>query len=174
MLAIVAYLQLLQEMRAHVIPVNDSDARAVDAALTASRALMGVVARSVAGVLEIVTLPQFRVLVVLDNSGPLRMGVLGEAIGVLPSTLSRAIDRIVEAGWVRRTTRPTSRREVLIELTPAGQNLVTHALEQRRDNIVEILSVLSPDEKAAIVSAFELFAGAAGETSSEDLLILGI
>ncbi len=120
------------------------------------------------------TLPQFRVLVLLDTSGALRMGVLGEAIGVLPSTLSRAIDRIVEAGWVRRTTRPASRREVLIELTPAGQNLVTHALEQRRDNIAEILSVLSPNQKSAIVSAFELFAGAAGETSSKELLILGI
>ncbi len=174
MLAIVVGLQLLHEMRVSVIPDEDFDARAADAALTASRALMGVVARSVAGVLEIVTLPQFRVLVLLDTSGPLRMGVLGEAIGVLPSTLSRAIDRIVEAGWVRRTTRPASRREVLIELTPAGQNLVTHALEQRRDNIADILSVLSPDQKSAIVSAFELFARAAGETSSKDLLILGI
>ena len=135
---------------------------------------MGVVARSVAGVLEIVTLPQFRVLVVLDSSGPLRMGVLGEAIGVLPSTLSRAIDRIVAGGWVKRTTRSASRREVLIELTPAGQNLVTHALEQRRDNLAEILSVLSPSERSTIVTAFELFAGAAGETSSEDLLILGV
>ena len=174
MLAIVVFLQLLYEMRVYVIPDEDFDARVADAALTASRALMGVVARSVAGVLEIVTLPQFRVLVLLDTSGPLRMGVLGEAIGVLPSTLSRAIDRIVEAGWVRRTTRPASRREVLIELTPAGQNLVTHALEQRRDNMAEILSVLSPDQKSAIVSAFELFARAAGETSSEELLILGI
>jgi len=161
-------------MRAQVIPDEDFDARAADAALTASRALMGVVARSVAGVLEIVTLPQFRVLVVLDTSGPLRMGVLGESIGVLPSTLSRAIDRIVEGGWVRRTTGPASRREVLIELTPAGQNLVTHALEQRRDNIAEILSIMSPEQKSAIVTAFELFAVAAGETSSEDLLILGI
>jgi DNA-binding MarR family transcriptional regulator len=157
-----------------VVSDEDFDARAADAALAASRALMGVVARSVADVLEIVTLPQFRVLVVLNNSGPLRMGVLGEVIGVLPSTLSRAIDRIVEAGWVRRTARPASRREVLIELTPAGENLVAQTLEHRRDNIAEILSVLSPDQKTAIVTAFELFAGAAGETSSEDLLILGI
>ncbi|MBK5239452.1 MAG: MarR family transcriptional regulator [Actinomycetales bacterium] len=157
-----------------MIPDEDLDARAADAALTASRALMGVVARSVASVLEIVTLPQFRVLVVLESRGPLRMGVLGEAIGVFPSTLSRTIDRIVEAGWVKRTTGPASRREILIELTPAGQNLVTHALEQRRDNIAEILSVLSPDQKVAIVTAFELFAGAAGEISSEDLLVLGI
>ncbi|TFD49380.1 MarR family transcriptional regulator [Cryobacterium frigoriphilum] len=150
------------------------ESRSADAALAASRALMGVVARSVSGALEVVTLPQFRVLVVLDGAGPLRMGVLGEAIGVLPSTLSRAIDRIVAAGWVRRTTKPANRREVLIELTMAGQNLVTNALEQRRDNIAQIMSDLSADQKSAIVAAFELFADAAGETPAEDLLVLGV
>ena len=41
----------------------------VDATLTASRALVGVVARSLAEVLEQITLPQFRVLVVLLPKG---------------------------------------------------------------------------------------------------------
>lgn len=150
------------------------DDRSADAALAASRALMGVVARSVSGALEVVTLPQFRVLVVLDGAGPLRMGILGDAIGVLPSTLSRSIDRIVAAGWVRRTTKPANRREVLIELTTAGQKLVTNALEQRRNNIAEIMSVLSADQRSAIVAAFELFSDAAGETPAEDLLVLGM
>lgn len=157
-----------------MIPVEGFDDQAADAALTASRALMGVVARSVAGALEVVTLPQFRVLVVLDNLGSVRMGVLGEAIGARPSTLSRAVDRIVEGGWVKRTAGPASRREIFIELTPSGQDLVTHALEQRRDNIAQILAALSPDEQSSIVTAFQLFAGAAGEASSKDLLILGV
>jgi hypothetical protein len=47
-----------------------------DATLTASRALLGVVARSLAEVLEMVTLPQFRILVVIASSGTLKMGTL--------------------------------------------------------------------------------------------------
>lgn len=51
-----------------------ADSDAVVETLTASRALLGVIARSLATVMDTVTLPQFRVLVVLSDFGPLRMG----------------------------------------------------------------------------------------------------
>ena len=49
--------------------------------LTASRALLAVVARSVAPVLDEVSVPQFRVLVLLSNATePMRHGELAEAL----------------------------------------------------------------------------------------------
>jgi DNA-binding MarR family transcriptional regulator len=147
---------------------------ATDATLTASRALLGVVARSVAGALESVTLPQFRVLVVLTTTGPLRMGSLAERMHANPSTFSRSVDRMVAAGWLERSSSPDSRREVLIAMTSAGRALVDEVTESRRREIGAILARLNPAERDSVRAGLELFAIAAGEHSIEELLVLGI
>ena len=145
-----------------------------DPTLVASRALLGVVARSLAEALEIVTLPQFRVMVILSSSGPMRMGALAARARTVPSTFSRSVDRMVTGGWVRRRESPDSRREVLIELTSSGQHLVDHVTERRLEEIAAILAKLSPAAQAEVGLAFALFAEAAGEPPAEDLLTLGI
>ena len=96
---------------------DDSLDGAVEATLTASRALLGVVARSVGGALEVVSLPQFRVLVLVASEGPLRIGTLAQRMGAVPSTFSRTIDRMADGGWVVRQESPQSRREILVDLT---------------------------------------------------------
>jgi DNA-binding MarR family transcriptional regulator len=145
-----------------------------DATLTASRALLGVVARSLAEVLEMVTLPQFRILVVIASSGALKMGTLAQRVGSSPSTLSRAVDRLETGGWLRREHSPDSRREILIHLTPHGEQLVAHVTDRRRREIAEILDQLKPDDRPAVGRAFALFAAAAGEPPPEDVLVLGL
>lgn len=145
-----------------------------EATLTTSRALLGVVARSVAEALELVTLPQFRVMVVLAGAGPLRMGALAQRIGANPSTFSRSLDRMERQGWVRREQSPDSRREILIHLSPHGEQLVAHVTDRRRTAIAEILARLQPDERRAVGKAFALFAAAAGEPPAEDLILLGL
>lgn len=144
-----------------------------DATLTASRALLGVVARSLVDVLELVTLPQFRILVVLASTGPLNMGVLARRVGTSPSTLTRAVDRLETGGWVRREHSAGSRREVLLHLSPHGEQVVAHVTDRRRREIAEILDQLKPDDRQAVGRAFALFAAAAGEPLPEDVIVLG-
>lgn len=144
-----------------------------DATLTASRALLGVVARSLVDVLELVTLPQFRILVVLASSGPLNMGALARRVGTSPSTLSRAVDRLETGGWLGRESSPDSRRETLIRLSPHGEQVVAHVTDRRRREIAEILDQLKPDDRQAVGRAFALFAAAAGEPLPEDVIVLG-
>lgn len=147
---------------------------AADATLLASRALLGVVARSVSSALEVVTLPQFRVLVILSGSGPMRMGTLAEHVHANQSTFSRSMDRIVAGGWAQRSTSPDSRREVLITLTDTGRALVDEVTEHRHREISTILERLTPSERESVRAALELFAIAADEYSVEELLVLGI
>ncbi|HEX4401621.1 MAG TPA: MarR family transcriptional regulator [Galbitalea sp.] len=147
---------------------------AADATLLASRALLGVVARSVSSALEVVTLPQFRVLVILSGSGPMRMGALAEHVHANQSTFSRSMDRIVAGGWAQRSTSPDSRREVLITLTDTGRALVDEVTEHRHREISTILERLTPSERESVRAALELFAIAADEYSVEELLVLGI
>jgi DNA-binding MarR family transcriptional regulator len=147
---------------------------AVDATLTTSRALLGVVARSVASALEVVTLPQFRVLVLLTADGPIRIGSLAEQRGAVPSTFTRSVDRMVAGGWIARAENPDSRREVLIELTDDGRRLVEAVTERRRREIRDVLKLLSDEDRASVARAFTLFNAAAGEPTVEDLLTLGL
>lgn len=121
-----------------------------------------------------VTLPQFRVLVVLAANGPMRMGALAQSIGAVPSTFSRSIDRMETGGWVRREKSPGSRREILIHASPHGEQLVAHVTDRRRREIAEILAKLEPEDRQAVGRAFALFAGAAGEPLPEHLIVLGL
>ena len=101
---------------------------AAEATLTASRALLGVVARSIAGALHDVSLPQFRILVILTSAAPLRTGNSRRADGALPSTFTRALDRMVDGGWAERVPSPHSRREVLMRITANGRALAGRRL----------------------------------------------
>jgi DNA-binding MarR family transcriptional regulator len=146
----------------------------VEVTLAASRALVGVVARSLGDVLEVVTLPQFRLLVVLHAEGPLRSGVLSDRLGIHQSTLTRLVDRLVAHGWVRREPNSESRREVLVDLTDPGRELVTKVLEARRADLAAILTQATPRDRAVIRAGFEAFARATGEPDPAHLLTLGL
>jgi DNA-binding MarR family transcriptional regulator len=135
----------------------------VTALLTASRVLVGVSARSLAAVEDTVTLPQFRALVVLDGQGPINLNRLAELLGVTASTAMRMVDRLIAAHLVSRTGNPTNRREVVLELTAQGSELVRQVTAGRRAQITRIVTAMPVSERGAMVEALRAFAAAAGE-----------
>ena len=146
----------------------------IDEVVLASRALLGVVARSIAPALERVSLPQFRLLVVLASSGPLKQGLLSERAGSSAPSTSRMVDRLVAQGLVRRTASTVSRREVLVEITTEGRDLVREVTVSRRAALAEIVERVPEPQRETLVAGFRTFAAAAGEVELEDLLLLGI
>ncbi|HKT56540.1 MAG TPA: MarR family transcriptional regulator [Microbacterium sp.] len=147
---------------------------AADATVTASRALLGIIARSMLPALEDVSLPQFRVLVLLSAAGPLRMGALAERLGVTVSTFSRTADRLVAGGWAVREDNPDNRREVILAPTEKGLGLVTSVTDHRRQLIEDVLGRMAPAERGRLVDSLRAFTDAAGEPSVAELLILGL
>ncbi|ETA00748.1 transcriptional regulator [Frankia casuarinae] len=137
-----------------------------DAVLTASRLLVAVSARSIAAVGEDVTLPQFRMLVVLAGRGPQRAGELAESLDVHPSTATRMADRLVVAGLILRVGNPRNRREVIVELTGPGRRLVDEVTARRRAEIATIVARLAPDVRGSLVGALRAFADAGGEPAA--------
>ena len=65
--------------------------------LRASRALVGIAAASMADVEDVVTGPQFRVLVMPYTRGPMNMAAVATALDVNPSKASRTCDRLMKA-----------------------------------------------------------------------------
>ena len=134
-----------------------------DAVLSASRALVAVAARSLAAATEDVTIPQYRVLVVLCGRGPSGMGALAEALAVSPSTATRLCDRLVRSELVERRPREENRREVEVAASPAGRRLVARVTRRRRTEIARIVGEVPHARRDAMVEGLRAFAAAAGE-----------
>lgn len=140
----------------------------VTALLTASRALVGVSARSLESLGNSVTLTQFRLLVVLEGHGPSRLNQLAGRLEVSPSSALRTVDRLIKADLVARRENEHDRREVVIELTPQGRRLVSRVTRSRRAAIAEIVAQMPPEQHQALSAALTAFAAAADEPSLHD------
>ncbi len=133
----------------------------VDALLDASRALVGVAARSIAGI--DVTLPQYRALVVVGSRPGVSVGDLAEALDIHPTTATRMCDRLVAKALVRRVQASEDRRGVELHLTAAGRRLLARVLDRRRRDVAAIVARLGSDVTDEAVRALAAFAAAAGE-----------
>lgn len=156
----------------------DEDVDAVTSAvLTASRLLVAVSARSLATAEERVTLPQFRMLVVLASHGETKLVSLADALAVNPSTALRMVERLSAAGLISRRVNPASRREVVLRLTPAGRQIVDDVTARRREEIAVIVRRMPPQPRAGLIRALRAFTDAGGEPAAtepaRDLVPLG-
>lgn len=146
----------------------DTDNVLVDALLIASRALVGVAARSLADVDQI-TLPQWRALVVLSNRPGASVGDLAEALDVHPSTATRLCDRLVRKRLVRRTQGTQDRRSTQLHLTAGGRRLVERVTARRRRDLAAIVSRMPEEARRGAVDVLGAFTDAAGEQAGIDL-----
>ncbi len=149
--------------------LDDVDA-VTRAVLTASRLLVDVSARSLAEVEERVTLPQFRMLVVLSTRGATKLVTLADLLQVAPSTAMRMVDRLIAAGLADRQTNPDNRRETRLRLTEEGRRTVENVTARRRAEITAIVEHLPPQQRATLVEALTAFNAAAGEESLAPVL----
>jgi DNA-binding MarR family transcriptional regulator len=144
-------------------PVSDDVDEVVTAVLTASRLLVAVSARSLASVEETLTLPQLRMLVVLDTHGERSLSRLAEHLAVNPSTAMRMADRLTALGVVARHENDVDRRSVRLALTDAGRRTVAEVTTHRRKEIAGIVAAIPPSQRTALVRALHAFAVAGGE-----------
>ncbi len=158
------------EDEAAVPPVTDDQVQAV---MVAAQALVGVAAQGVAEVEDRVTLPQLRVLMLVATRGGLNLGALAEAMGVHPSNASRACDRLVDAGLLRRTEAALDRRNLMLELTDEGHSLIDELIDHRRTAIAAILGQMPETRRRTLASALGSFAHATGENHSGSAWKLG-
>ncbi len=148
--------------------IDPVDVEAVTSAvLTASRLLVAVAARSLAAAQDAVTLPQFRLLVVLATRGDLKLAGVAEQLAVNPSTALRMVERLEGAGMVTRAANPEVRREVIVALTDAGRRVVDDVTARRRAEIAATVAAMEPAERTQLVRALRAFAAAGGEPPAD-------
>ncbi|MGW8378339.1 MarR family transcriptional regulator [Streptomyces sp. ODS28] len=149
------------------VDAEDVDAEDVDAVtgavLTASRLLVAVSARSLAAVQDRVTLPQFRLLVVLSQREHAKLTELAGLLGVNPSTAMRMMSRLTAAGLTDQQVNPGNRRERLLRLTDAGRRIVEEVTARRRAEIAAVVERMPAAQRGALVGALTAFSEAGGE-----------
>lgn len=148
-------------------------AEQVDAVMLAAQALVGVAAQSVIEVEDQVTLPQLRVLVLIASRGTLNLNALAQEMGIHPSNATRACDRLVASGLLRRAESSVDRRNLVLELTDEGEHLVEELMKHRRDAIATVLEQVPEPRRCALTSAMLTFAHFAGVTPAGDAWKLG-
>lgn len=141
----------------------DDPERVVAALLRASRLLVAIAAKSLAAVEDTLTLPQYRLLVVLDSRGPSSLAKLAGALEVNPSTALRMVERLTANGMVEKATNPARKREVQLRLTGAGWQTVRQVTEYRRTELSRIVAAMPAEQRGQLVAALEAFTEAGGE-----------
>ena len=109
------------------------------------------------------TIPQLRTLVLLEQMGPMRMGSISTHLGRALSATTTVVDRLVEKGYVGRSSDPDDRRVVLCELTELGRSTIDRFWRIGTDRIERIVQVLDPEQMETVVRGLELIQQAAEE-----------
>ena len=134
----------------------------IEAVIMASRALVAIAVGSLGAGHDDITLPQYRTLVVLTY-GKRRLADLAEALAVSPSTATRMCDRLVRKGLITRSRDEIDRREVNLEVTPAGRKLVGDVIDRRRSDVRRLLEDIPADVRRQLVDSLLVLSAAAGQ-----------
>lgn len=100
--------------------------------------------------------------------GQRTMGEIAEGIGVSLPAASDVVDRLVEAGLAVRGSNPADRRQVLVGLTPAAEELATEMRRLRRAQIRAAMQRLPPAERPVFVDALAALVDALREAPVTD------
>ncbi len=93
----------------------------------------------------------FQTLAFLHVHPGARASDLGEALGVVPTTTSSVIDRLVRRGFVQKSRSKTDGRAVALSLTAEGQVAVERLQEVDKRNMNMMLNALDEGERQEIL-----------------------
>lgn len=95
--------------------------------------------------------PQRRMLRLLDLEQGVRVGDLGEELGLTTAGTTRMLDKLEQLGYASRTRdQKTDQRQVYVTLTPAGQQALKEADKVFLERVQSTLSILNETELSTL------------------------
>jgi MarR family transcriptional regulator, 2-MHQ and catechol-resistance regulon repressor len=105
------------------------------------------------------TVSQFAVLEILYHKGDLRICEIIDKILSTGGNMTVVIDNLVKDNLVKRCVDPKDRRVNLISITEKGRNLISNIFPIHLENINEIFSVLTTEEKKNLIGLLKKLSG---------------
>ena len=101
------------------------------------------------------------ILVHLDRDSGLSPRALADHLGVAPSTLSAAIARLSDLGYLTSEPNDDDRRKRELRLTARGAEAIASTSVLNAERVQALLDKLKPDDRKAAVRGLALLARAA-------------
>lgn len=89
-----------------------------------------------------------------------RMSDLAAALGVEPSSATRAVQRLIKDGLVEHLSHSGDARVVVVGATAKGVQRHAEVAERRRQVLVAVLNEFAPEEREQLADHVERFAAA--------------
>jgi DNA-binding MarR family transcriptional regulator len=131
-----------------------------------TRALVGITLQSLEVLDGEVSLPQFRLLLILSGLGRVPSSRLAAELAMTPSSVTRLADKLEAAGLLARGTDPRSRSIVTVEATAAGLDLVTRVVGRRHELLAAVLDRMTAAERDTAARSALRFSGLAADATA--------
>ncbi len=102
------------------------------------------------------TLSQLSALATICKSGPLSAGEIAAIERVQPPSMTKILASLELSGWIERTSHPDDRRQSIIAITPAGQNLLAEETRARDEWLAKRLVEFSVEDLRKLGEAVEV------------------
>jgi MarR family 2-MHQ and catechol resistance regulon transcriptional repressor len=109
----------------------------------------------------------FAILEVLLHKGSLPINEIGKRLALTSGSMTTAIDRLEERGFVRRENSLSDRRTRYVALTSAGRKLIERAFQQHTVWLEQAGGALSSNERATLIGLLKKFGFSAQAKLSE-------
>ncbi len=102
---------------------------------------------------ELLPVGQLSVLGSLFRNGPSTVGQLATVERVQPPSMTRTVNCLAEGGYVERHPHETDRRQVVVALSPKGEETLAADRKRRDAWLAQRLRELTPDERHVLRQA---------------------
>jgi DNA-binding MarR family transcriptional regulator len=102
-----------------------------------------------------IPLAQYRLLMILRETGPMTISDLTRMLGSAQSTSSELVARAVDAGLVLKSRDAQDRRKTRFDLSPDAVALLNKRRREMNTIYEATLQGLGPEEQRRLVEAFE-------------------
>lgn len=99
----------------------------------------------------------------LSRHGPTSPARLGRRLGIHPATMTGILSRLVDSGWIERTTDPADRRASVLRISPSRDRRLKRRYAAAMKMLVETVSSRSDAEVAVVVGLMRELADRARE-----------
>ncbi|MFE9097264.1 MarR family winged helix-turn-helix transcriptional regulator [Streptomyces sp. NPDC007264] len=97
-------------------------------------------------------LGQFELLEIIDRVPGCRvLDIVGE-LAITVGAVSKAVDRLVAAGWCVRVAHPQDRRSSVLRLTPEGKEQLAASRPLVESELVSLTTAVPPDDLTRVAS----------------------
>lgn len=96
-------------------------------------------------------LSEFAIMEVLLHKGPLPINTIGQKVLLTSGSMTAAVNRLENKGYVTRKRDKADGRCFQIHLTENGQRLIEQAYSRHMENLEKVASVLTGQERDELV-----------------------